>query len=209
MIKIGDYEFKNCDLVERALTHSSYSTENYERLEFLGDSILDFIVAKYFFEKTSLNEGLLTKMRSHFVSEDNLCKVFDNLQLGSYVKLGKSCKELTKSIKCDMFEAVIASIYLDSNLPTCEKFIISNIFLEDFTSVELLDSKSKLQEIAQSNKQVVQYELLEQKGLSHKPTFVVKASVGNVSATAESGSKQIAEQLAAKKILDIISKENN
>ena len=209
MIKIGDYEFKNCDLVERALTHSSYSAENYERLEFLGDSILDFIVAKYFFEKTSLNEGLLTKMRSHFVSEDNLCKVFDNLQLGSYVKLGKSCKELTKSIKCDMFEAVIASIYLDSNLPTCEKFIISNIFLEDFTSVELLDSKSKLQEIAQSNKQVVQYELLEQKGLSHKPTFVVKASVGNVSATAESGSKQIAEQLAAKKILDIISKENN
>ncbi len=209
MIKIGDYEFKNCDLIERALTHSSYSTENYERLEFLGDSILDFIVAKYFFEKTSLNEGLLTKMRSHFVSEDNLCKVFDNLQLGSYVKLGKSCKELTKSIKCDMFEAVIASIYLDSNLQTCEKFIISNIFLEDFTSVELLDSKSKLQEIAQSNKQVVQYELLEQKGLSHKPTFVVKASVGNVSATAESGSKQIAEQLAAKKILDIISKENN
>ncbi len=209
MIKIGDYEFKNCDLIERALTHSSYSTENYERLEFLGDSILDFIVAKYFFEKTSLNEGLLTKMRSHFVSEDNLCKVFDNLQLGSYVKLGKSCKELTKSIKCDMFEAVIASIYLDSNLQTCENFIIDNIFLEDFANVELLDSKSKLQEIAQSNKQVVQYELLEQKGMSHKPTFVVKASVGDYSATAESGSKQIAEQLAAKKILDLLSKENN
>lgn len=209
MINIGDYEFKNCDLIERALTHSSFSNENYERLEFLGDSILDFIVAKYFFEKTSLNEGLLTKMRSHFVSEDNLCKVFDNLKLGSYVKLGKSCKELTKSIKCDMFESVIASIYLDSNLQTCENFIINNIFLEDYTSVELLDSKSKLQEIAQRNKQVVEYTLLEQKGLSHKPTFVVKASVGGISAIAESGSKQIAEQLAAKEILDIISKEKN
>ncbi len=209
MTKIGDYEFKNCGLFEKALTHSSYSNNNYERLEFLGDSILDFIVGKYFYEKTTLNEGLLTKMRSHFVSEDNLCKVFDKLKLGDYVKLGKSCKELTKSIKCDMFEAVIASIYLDSNLKTCEKFIIDNIFLEDYKNVELLDSKSKLQEIAQGNKQVVHYELLEQKGMSHKPTFLIKASVGVYSATAESGSKQIAEQLAAKKILDILSKENN
>ena len=209
MINVGGYTFNNTYLFELALTHSSFSNENYERLEFLGDSILDFIVAKYFFNSTDLKEGMLTKMRSHFVSEDNLCIVFDNLKINDYIKLGKSCKELTKSIKCDMFEALTASIYLDSNLDRCEQFILDNIFIEDIEKVNLLDNKSMLQEIAQSKKLSVEYNLLEQSGLSHKPTFVVEAKVGELKAVASSGNKQIAEQLAAKKILEMISKENN
>lgn len=209
MINVGGYTFKNTYLFELALTHSSYSNENYERLEFLGDSILDFIVAKYFFNSTDLKEGMLTKMRSHFVSEDNLCVVFDNLQVTGYIKLGKSCKELTKSIKCDMFEALTASVYLDSNLDRCEQFILDNIFIEDIENVKLLDNKSMLQELAQSKKLTVEYKLIEQTGLSHKPTFVIEAKVGKYKAVASSGNKQIAEQLAAKKILDMIAKENN
>lgn len=207
MVKIKNYTFKNDSLITRALTHSSFSQENYERLEFLGDSILDFLVAKYFFNNTSFNEGMLTKMRSHFVSEENLSNVFDNIDVLNFVKLGKSCKQLTKSIKCDMFEAIIAAIFLDSNLEECEKFIVENVFTEKFDDVKLLDDKSMLQELAQAKKTTVQYNLLQQTGLSHNPTFVVEAVVGQIRATAQSGNKQIAEQLAAKKVLDILRKE--
>ena len=210
MIKLQDYVFKDEKLILTALTHSSYSSDNYERLEFLGDSILDFLVAKHFFASTDKSEGVLTKLRSHFVSEDNLSIVFDKLNVGEYVKLGKSCKELTKSIKCDMFEAIVASIYLDAGLDECEKFILNNIFTQNIDQIELLDAKSKLQEWAQAKKMSVTYTLIEQSGMSHNPTFVVEASVGNVKAKASSGNKQIAEQLSAQKILDIILKgENN
>lgn len=207
MVKISNYIFKNDKYIKLALTHSSYSSENYERLEFLGDSILDFIVAKYFFNSTNQNEGNLTKLRSHFVSADNLAVVFDNLNVSDKVLLGKSCKELTKSIKCDMFEAIVAAVYLDSDLEQCEKFILNNIFVENINQIELLDSKSKLQEFAQANKMSVEYKLIEQTGESHNPTFTVEAKVGNISQVATSSAKQIAEQKAAKQILDILLKE--
>lgn len=209
MISIGGYSFTNENLINIALTHSSYSGVNYERFEFLGDSILDFLVAKILFNNTKLNEGMLTKVRSHYVSEDNLSLVFDNLQIKDKVKLGKSCKQVTKSIKCDVLEAIVAAIYLDSNLEQCENFINDNIFIEDVNCIEVLDNKSMLQEIAQSKKMQVVYTLLEQTGLSHKPTFVVEAKVGEYTAVANSGSKQMAEQKAAKIILEQMSKEKN
>ncbi len=207
MVKVSNYVFKNDKYIKLALTHSSYSSENYERLEFLGDSILDFVVAKYFFDNTDQSEGNLTKLRSHFVSADNLSVVFDNLNVSNLVLLGKSCKELTKSIKCDMFEAIVAAVYLDSNLEVCEKFILNNIFIENINQIELLDSKSKLQEWAQANKMSVTYTLIEQKGESHNPTFTVEAKVGEYSQIATENAKQIAEQKAAKQILDILLKE--
>ena len=199
--------FKNDEIINRALTHCSYSTDNYERLEFLGDSILDFIVAKYFYNNTSLQEGTLTKLRAHYVSENNLCLVFDKLNLEKYVKIGKSCKCLTKSMKCDMIEAVVAGIYLDGGLDVCENFILNNIFIEPVSQIQLLDSKSQLQEWAQSKKLKVEYILLEQKGLSHNPTFVVQAKVGKYEAISQSGNKQLAEQLSARKILDDIENQ--
>lgn len=207
MAKIGGYEFvseKNLDL---ALTHSSYSQQNYERLEFLGDSILDFVVGKYFYQNFDLKEGMLTKLRAHYVSEENLSKVFDKLKLNNLVKIGKSCKELTKSIKCDVVEAVLAAIYLDSNIDRCEKFILDNIFLEKIEEIEILDSKSKLQEYAQKIKQNVVYSLKEKQGQSHNPTFVVEATMANYTEIGTSFSKQMAEQLAAKKILEKINRE--
>mgnify|MGYP003311791998 CR=1 FL=1 len=209
MTNIGGYSFTNESLLNLALTHSSFSAENYERFEFLGDSILDFLVAKILFNDTNLNEGMLTKVRSHYVSEDNLSLVFDNLNIRDNVKLGKSCKQVTKSIKCDILEAIIAAIYLDSNIEECEKFISNNIFLEDINAIEVLDNKSMLQEIAQSKKMSVVYTLIEQTGMSHKPTFVVEAKVGEYSAIANSGSKQMAEQKAAKIILEQMRKEKN
>ena len=209
MISVKDYTFINEDLIKTALTHSSYSQNNYERLEFLGDSILDFVVGKYFYNTNEQNEGVLTKLRSHFVSEDNLSLVFDKLNITDYVRLGKSCREITKSIKCDMFEAVVAAIFLDSDMQICEKFVLDNIFLENIDQIELLDSKSMLQEYVQANKMTVAYKLISQTGESHKPTFVVEASVGEMKAVASSTSKQLAEQISAKKILEILRKEKN
>ena len=108
------YEFKNKDLLSRALTHSSFSKENYERLEFLGDGILDFIVGDYLFRQSQQDEGQLTVLRSHFVSENNLCKIFDSLQIEKFVITGKSYQgSLSKAIKADIVEAIIAAIYLD------------------------------------------------------------------------------------------------
>ena len=211
MISVASYKFNDDNLFFRALTHSSYSYENYERLEFLGDSILDFVVGKYFFtELTHLKEGHLTKMRSHYVSEDNLSLVFDNLNISQYIQLGKSCKQVTKSMKCDMFESIIGAIFLDSGLEKCEKFILDNIFTEPIESVDIEDSKSLLQEYAQGNKlDKPVYEPLEKKGASHNPIFVIKAKCGNIEAIAENKSKKLAEQDAAKIILEKLSKEKN
>ena len=114
--KIG-YNFADQNLFKRAVTHSSKSEENYERLEFLGDGILDFVVGEYLFVHTAEKEGKLTVLRSHYVSENNLCKIFDKLNLSDQVILGKSYQgEISKAIKGDIIEAIIASIYLDGGL---------------------------------------------------------------------------------------------
>lgn len=202
MISIGGYTFRDEQNITKALTHSSFSPDNYERLEYLGDSILDFLVGKHFFVDKSLNEGMLTKLRAHYVSEENLSKVFDKLNVEKYVKLGKSCKVLTKSIKCDMFEAITASVYLDSNIDRCEQFIEENIYIQKVQDIEIIDNKSLLQEIAQKHGQKVEYILLEKLGQSHNPTFVVEAKLGELTAKAESSNKQDAEQKSAKIILD-------
>ncbi len=209
MANVKNYIFNNEKLFEQALTHSSFGSNNYERLEFLGDSILDFVIAKYYFKDNNLSEGLLSRMRAHTVSQDNLCQVFDNLNLKKYVKLGNSCKRLTNSMKCDMFEALVAAIFLDSNLETCEKFVLDTIFLDNEKSLKLLDSKSKLQEIAQAKKLTVSYEVVSQTGQSHQPIFTVKAKMGKFDATAKNKNKQIAEKMAAQKILDKIDEEKN
>jgi len=150
-VKLG-YNFKNKDLLNRALTHSSKSADNYERLEFLGDGILDFVVGEYLFKQSDMDEGKLTVLRSHFVSEVNLCKVFDKLQLEKDVVLGKSYQgAISKAIKGDIVEAIIAGIYLDSGLERAKEFIVKNLELKTYKSVVDDNYKSKLQELIQSS----------------------------------------------------------
>lgn len=151
MSKIN-YAFKNQELLERALTHSSKSEKNYERLEFLGDGVLDFVVGEYLFRHCSEDEGQLTVLRSHFVSESNLCKIFDMLELEKDVILGKSYHgQISKAIKGDIVEAVIAAIYLDSNLDTAAAFIEKTLNLSDFKNIKNDNYKSQLQELVQAN----------------------------------------------------------
>lgn len=150
-----NYKFKDKKLLERALTHSSKSELNYERLEFLGDSILDFLVGEYFFKNCSEAEGKLTVLRSHYVSENYLCQVFDRLNLEDDVRLGKSYQgEISKAIKADIVEAVIAGIYLDSKengIVEARKFILENFDLQNYRSIIDDNYKSRLQELIQGN----------------------------------------------------------
>lgn len=150
-MKLG-YTFKNKDLLTRALTHSSKSAQNYERLEFLGDGILDFVVGEYLFKQSDMDEGKLTVLRSHFVSEANLCKVFDKLELEKHVILGKSYQgQISKAIKGDVLEAIVAAIYLDSGLEKAKEFIIKKLELKNYKSVVDDNYKSQLQELIQSS----------------------------------------------------------
>ncbi len=146
------YDFKDKSLLEQALTHSSKSQKNYERLEFLGDGILDFVVGEYFYLNCNEGEGKLTVLRSHYVSENYLAKIFNKLKLEKMVKLGKSCQgEISKSLKCDIVEAIIAAIYLDGGLDKAKQFIYTYFELEKFESVIDDNYKSRLQELIQGN----------------------------------------------------------
>lgn len=149
--KIG-FKFKNRKLINVALTHPSKSKENYQRLEFLGDSILDFLVGEYLFKNSDKNEGDLTVLRSHFVSEEYLSECFDRLQIEDELFLGKSLKnKVTRAIKGDVFEAIVGAIYLEFGLEDVRNFIIKNLQLENFNNVEDTNYKSQLQELVQAN----------------------------------------------------------
>ena len=139
-------------LMTQALTHPSKSKENYQRLEFLGDSILGFVVAEYLYANCFKQEGELTVLRSHYVSEDHLAACFDELGLSVYVITGKSLQgEITPAIKGDVMEAIIAAIYLDSGLDVARGFIIQKLHLADFENAENDNYKSQLQELVQAN----------------------------------------------------------
>ena len=147
-----DYTFSDKKLLTRALTHPSKSKENYQRLEFLGDSILNFVVGEYLLKHSDKQEGELTVLRAHYVSEDHLCECFDEMNLSSDVITGKSLKqELTPAIKGDIVESIIAAIYLDGGLEKATKFIKDKLHIEGFESAEDDNYKSQLQELVQAN----------------------------------------------------------
>lgn len=159
------YVFKNKDLLKTALTHTSYAYENnvksYERLEYLGDSILEFISSEYLFENfDSLSEGEMTKVRAYSVCEDNLYRIAMKHNFSDFLYLGKSeiaSKDNKKAIIADTVEAIIAAIYLDcGDINIVKKFIIDNISeAVEFAShnVGLKDYKTVLQEKLQANRE--------------------------------------------------------
>lgn len=199
MKKIG-YEFKNEQLLSLALTHSSRSEENYERLEFLGDSILDFLVAEYFYKTCDDKEGKLTVLRSHYVSEQYLSKVFDKIGLNKDVKLGKSYQgEISKAIKGDVIESIIAAIYLDGGLDEARKFIENNFDLKNYKNIVDDNYKSKLQELIQSNFKCKMSYLTKSTEKGFVSTFCMDE---DEISTGEGKSKLEAEQNAAKMAIE-------
>lgn len=195
MISVGGYTFKS-NLINTALTHSSYSKKNYEKLEFLGDSILDFLIADILYKSENFKEDELTRARASIVSEDNLSMVFDGLNLENMVRLGKSCHCVTKAIKCDVVESIIACIYLESGLSACTDFINNNFNLK---VSEKKDYKTQFQEYAQKNKLNFYYQVDKTEGPAHNLIFYVSLIADNkIIASSFAKSKIQAEKNCAK-----------
>ena len=149
--KIG-YKFKDKKILQRALTHPSKSKENYQRLEFLGDSILNFLVGEYLFKHCDKQEGEFTVLRAHYVSENHLAECFDEMNLSEDVIVGKSLNnEITAAIKGDIVESIIAGIYLDGGLDEAREFIVGKLHIEEFEDAKNDNYKSQLQELVQAN----------------------------------------------------------
>lgn len=217
--KIG-HTFKNKELLETALTHSSYANEarkeSNERLEFLGDSVLSIVVSDYLYRLLpGVNEGILSKYRATLVCEQSLAEVSKQISLSKFIRLGKG-EEMTggrerPSIISDAFEAVIAAIYLDSDMETARKWIINLMrsSIEDVAAGHRnTDYKTALQELLQKgNKGKVTYRTIGEEGLEHDKTFTVEVLVdGEAKNTGEGHSKKEAEQQAAHILLDILKK---
>ena len=218
--KIG-YKFKDEKLLQTALTHTSYAYENKlesnEKLEYLGDSILEFISSKYLYNNyKELKEGEMTKVRAYAVCEESLYKIALQLNFSDFLYLGKSEKSTNndkKAILADSVEAVIAAIYLDSNIEEAEKFILINIKeqLEYARShVGVKDYKTVLQEKLQADGVVIiKYNIIKEEGPDHNKTFTAEVECdGNKLAVGEGRSKKNAEMEAARKAIELLeSKE--
>lgn len=213
--KIG-YTFQNKELLKKALTHTSYAYENNiesnEKLEFLGDSILEFVSSKYLYENyPELKEGEMTKVRATVVCEKSLYKVAKGHDFSDFLYLGRSEKKMGGSerpaILADSVEAVIAAIYLDGGIEEAEKFIIQSL-KEDIAiatkHVGDKDYKTVLQEKLQEHGDVkIEYELLKEEGPDHNKSFEVQVSCnGKVLAKGKGKSKKEAQMKAAQEALE-------
>ena len=196
---------ENTDLLEVALTHSSYSNElggeNYERLEFLGDSVLQLIMSEYFYKNYDLSEGDMSKTRASFVCENALYEYSKKINLIPNIRLGHGLEHsINETIIADVFEAVLAVIYLDKGYDVAKDYIYKIVipFVKE-KRVFYSDYKSHLQEMVQTEKKSLEYVLVEETGPAHDKRFKVSVLVDNiVFGTGVGKSKKEAEQNAAK-----------
>ncbi len=210
--------FHNEQLLKQAFTHSSYVNEHpqkrladNERLEFLGDAVLELAVSDYLYQRHgNMAEGDLTKLRANIVCEDSLYRFSDVLGFNEYILLGKG-EERTggrsrHALLADVFEAFLGALYLDQGMATCqqflEQFIFPNIIDDAFSHV--MDYKTKLQELVQQKKgNFLQYKIIEEKGPSHAKEFHAEVLVNHEHRAKGVGrSKKEAEQAAAKNMLE-------
>jgi ribonuclease-3 len=210
------YRFNDPGLLALALSHRSVGRMNNERLEFLGDAILDFVVSARLYDlKAEDDEGELSRLRARVVRGDTLAELAGKLKLGDYIKLGegelKSGGFKRDSIRADALEAVLGAIYLDGGFEPCEKAILHICdpliaLLPDAS--ELKDPKTRLQEWLQGQGHPLpEYELLSDDGPPHRKLFVVQcvAPSAGIKVTGKGGSRQKAEQAAAIVALELIA----
>lgn len=209
-------KFTNLSYLKKALTHSSFAnqykdTEYNERLEFLGDSVLQLCITEYLFKNyLDKAEGELTKIRSLIVCENSLFEIAKSLNLGNYIRMSKG-EELTggrnrTSIQADAVEAVLAAIYLDKGLEFTREFILdkfSDIIEKAIENKIILDFKTKLQEHLQKNGEVnITYELVKFEGPPHRRKFFTRVLInGECMGEGKGFSKKEAEQASAKQAL--------
>lgn len=206
------YTFKEKKLLNKALTHKSYSVErkiNYhnERLEFLGDSVVGLVVSEYLLNKyQDKDEGFLSKMKSYIVSSKNLYRWAKIIEIDKYIKLSRAEMLMggksKNQILANAFEAVIGAVYMDGGFENAKKILIS--LLDSNHYAPILDYKSHIQEYSQKKyKMLPFYKVVSQSGPDHKKNFVVALYINNqYIAEGEGNSKKEAEQNAAKKAVE-------
>lgn len=199
-IKANDYK-----LYKTAFTHTSYSNEHencesYERLEFLGDAVLELIISDYLYNEKHLEEGIMTKMRASYVCEEACATYAKELHFNKYILLGSGELEANETILADVFESFIGATYLDQGFDFTNKLVLNIITKYIKQGRDFLhDYKSELQELVQTVKKSVIYEVIDEQGPAHDKTFTCQVKVDNlVMGVGRGSSKKSAEQEAAK-----------
>ena len=213
MIIIDDLKIDtNNILYKTAFTHTSYANENnvesYERLEYLGDAVLELIISEYLYLNTKEEEGQMTKLRAHYVCENALYDYSLRLGLNEYLLLGKGESEhggkIRKAIVADIFEAFIGAMFLDKGIEVVKKFMYTYIIpiIENNEMDFFDDYKSVLQELVQTDKRSLEYVVVLEEGPAHNKTFTVEVKIDDVIyGKGVAHSKKEAEQNAAKDAL--------
>ena len=212
------YIFDDSQILSRALTHRSHSPENYERLEFLGDAVLDMVLSEKLYNHFSeIEEGRLSRNRAHLVNQKALAEIARSIELDSHLILGKGENTTGKnrdSILSDSLEAILGGVYIDGGFESV-KLVIENLFnnvIGQINSDDLFkDSKSALQEALQKNNiELPRYNLIKTKGEQHEQTFEVECIVSSLKLVTNGTGKslKIAEQQAAEKALEIFLKND-
>jgi ribonuclease-3 len=212
------YSFNNPALLDEALTHRSVGARNNERLEFLGDSVLNFVIADELFQKYStINEGDLSRLRASLVNRDSLADIARELELGTCLKLGsgelKSGGFRRSSIIADAVESILGAVYCDSGFDACRQLVL-RLFkhkLDNIPDIDSLkDAKTRLQELLQSRRyERPEYEVVEVTGKAHAQSFKVECRMQNPACVTvgEGRSRRKAEQLAAEAALEILHQQ--
>jgi len=211
--KILGYKFTNRDLLKTALTHitfaNSFNVESNQRLEFLGDSVLSVTVADFLYANFKDREGILSKMRSNLVDEENLSKVITKMNLQKYLMVAEGNSDELRnlnSVKADLFEAILGAIFLDSNFHTAYGWALNKLGIDKVNAqkrvVATKDFKSQLQEIFQRDGKKVRYKLIKEEGKPHEREYTIQIFINNKGgAVAINTSKKIAEMQVAEQTL--------
>ncbi|MDY6015981.1 MAG: ribonuclease III [Bacilli bacterium] len=209
---------KNLELYTTAFSHSSYVNENhiksdYERLEFLGDAVLELVASDYLYKTKTINEGEMTKLRASYVCENACYEYSKDLNLSKYIKVGHGEEidggRYKKVILADIFEALMGAIYLDLGFSTAKRVIDSIVipYVEDPNILFFSDYKSALQEYVQTKQKSLEYEVVLEQGPAHNKLFTTVVKIdGIIYGKGSAGSKKEAEQEAARDALKILAK---
>ncbi len=210
--KIIGYKFNNEKLLERALTHTSYAHEHgvdsYERLEYVGDALADFIVGEYLYQNFDVDAGLLSKYRAKLVSTETFANIIKSNRIDNYIRVGKSVKVVSDSIKADVFESILASVYFDGGINEARS-IVERMLLVDKKHVakhvaDHIDYKTTLQETLQAMtpQRSFRFEILEEVGKNNQKIFTVALYVDDKKVAEATGkSHKECEQNCAKQYL--------
>ncbi len=206
--QILGYVFKDKKLLKTALTHSSLSNEiggdNYERLEFLGDAVVELIVSNEIYKYEFLDSGLLTKLRASLVSTSNFSNISTNLKLDKELLKSKSLNTLSEKTKADILESILGAIYLDGGLEEVQKIVDKYIIIDENNIREHLtnciDYKTKFQEDMQKQKKSFEYIVVNESGQDHNKIFTVELKIDGITISQALGkSIHIAEEECARK----------